>query len=169
MVTGKIAVAHADLTPPIGVDSGLSVLALGGDFFVETDELKFFAGFSLKFGDIERLQTRLGQFYEGAERTLENGSWLGLCVAVPMTRSFWTWSEIMVANLTQSGRRVVAQSGDLATFRPSVVVRSAVLATTNRGLCPRIGGVAFVVRCRRPIPLHASLVHGGRVILTRPL
>jgi hypothetical protein len=98
------AVAYADFTPPMNMDSGMSVLSLGAHFAVDADELKFCSGFSLKFSGIEScrllvhyhgirdysrlfpmimdlpLRIRLGQFYEEAERTFENGSWLGFAL-----------------------------------------------------------------------------------------
>lgn len=98
------AVEHADFTPPIGVDTGLSILSLGPDFYVNADELKFSSGFSLKFSSIEscrlvihyhgirdyshlfpmvsdaQFRIRLGQFYEEAERTFESGSWLAFAL-----------------------------------------------------------------------------------------
>lgn len=98
------AVEHADFMPPSGIDTGLSILSLGADFCVDADEIKFWSGFSLKFSSIEscrlvihyhgirdysrlfpmvsdvQLRIRLGQFYEEAERTFENGSWLAFAL-----------------------------------------------------------------------------------------
>lgn len=98
------AVEYADFMPPIDIDSGLSILSLGAHFSVNADELSFSSGFSLKFSSIEscrlvihyhgirdytdlfprisdaQLRIRLGQFYEEAERTFENGSWLAFAL-----------------------------------------------------------------------------------------
>ena len=98
------AVEYAEFTPPLNVDVEFSSLSLGNDFGINADELQFFAGFSLKFSGIEscrllihyhgirdysclfpmveeqQLKVRLGQFYEEAERTFENGSWLAFAL-----------------------------------------------------------------------------------------
>jgi hypothetical protein len=101
---GAYAVECGDFTPPIDVDSGHRLLSLGSDFAIEADHAKFSSGFSLKFSSIEscrlvihyhgirdykrlfpmitdlQLRARLGQFYEEAERTFEDGSWLAFAL-----------------------------------------------------------------------------------------